>query len=238
MKALEVWDHGEYGWVERAGTNGTTRSARYTERSGVLLALAYALGATDLHRHTVIACGDHPVLVDHETIGAAAPGATVESTGLLPRARSNVGGIDSDAPLEPLLRGFCAAYRRIEAHPALLDGFAALSFRLIERDTAYYSRLVRRSCHPAFMADGLSRCFALEPLARHAPDRSVARLRAEAEALFDGDVPYFSAEGTATPLPAQAFCDEDLERQQALIVRAFSPPDGRNGLSRGTSKSS
>lgn len=61
----------EYGWCEfihmrpaedRAGVE------RFYERLGSLLALLYVLGATDFHRDNLIASGEHPVLVDFESI--------------------------------------------------------------------------------------------------------------------------------------------------------------------------
>jgi lantibiotic modifying enzyme len=41
---------------------------RYYQRAGQLLCLLYVLGANDCHNENLIACGEHPVLVDLETL--------------------------------------------------------------------------------------------------------------------------------------------------------------------------
>src|SRR5205085_2879236 len=43
-------------------------AARYYRRAGALLALFHALGSTGCHQHSLVASGEHPVLVDPETI--------------------------------------------------------------------------------------------------------------------------------------------------------------------------
>ncbi|HET7234573.1 MAG TPA: type 2 lanthipeptide synthetase LanM, partial [Longimicrobium sp.] len=40
----------------------------YHQRCGALLALVYALGGTDFHHENLLACGEHPVLIDLETL--------------------------------------------------------------------------------------------------------------------------------------------------------------------------
>ena len=40
----------------------------FYRRQGVLLALLYLLGMTDIHHENLIACADQPVLVDVETL--------------------------------------------------------------------------------------------------------------------------------------------------------------------------
>ena len=43
-------------------------AGRYFRRTGMLLCLLYALQATDCHNENLIACGEHPVLIDAETL--------------------------------------------------------------------------------------------------------------------------------------------------------------------------
>ncbi len=60
-----------YGWVEFVGHRGCASVAevdRFYRRQGALLALLYALDATDIHYENLIAAADQPVLVDVETL--------------------------------------------------------------------------------------------------------------------------------------------------------------------------
>ncbi|MFF3734295.1 type 2 lanthipeptide synthetase LanM family protein [Streptomyces sp. NPDC002476] len=71
LRALAVLDRGDYGWVEFVAER-PCRSARQVEsfyrRQGALLALLHMLDGTDLHYENLIADGEHPVLVDIETL--------------------------------------------------------------------------------------------------------------------------------------------------------------------------
>jgi type 2 lantibiotic biosynthesis protein LanM len=71
FRAVQVLDKGEYGWCEYVQAQGCTEAAeiaRFYERLGGYLALMYVLEATDLHYENVIASGEHPMLVDLETL--------------------------------------------------------------------------------------------------------------------------------------------------------------------------
>ena len=60
-----------YGWMEfvdHAACPDRQAAGHYYERAGVLIALAGLLDATDLHCGNVIAHGEHPVVVDLETL--------------------------------------------------------------------------------------------------------------------------------------------------------------------------
>ncbi len=92
-----------YGWVEHVDPAPCADAAavdRFYRRHGVLLALLHALDGTDAHHENVIAAGEHPVLVDVETLLHPSPvlvghaGAdpahaalmrSVDRTALLPR---------------------------------------------------------------------------------------------------------------------------------------------------------
>lgn len=98
-KAVRTIARAGYGWCEHiADTPAADRAAveRFYRRLGALLALLHAIRATDVHLENVIAHGDHPVLVDTETLfhpdlgagtgdpAADAFAASVHRTALLP----------------------------------------------------------------------------------------------------------------------------------------------------------
>jgi type 2 lantibiotic biosynthesis protein LanM len=71
LRTLTVVERPGYGWVEFADAgpcDDRKGLERFYRRQGVLLALLYALDAADVHYENLIACGDHPVLVDVETL--------------------------------------------------------------------------------------------------------------------------------------------------------------------------
>jgi type 2 lantibiotic biosynthesis protein LanM len=95
---LRILDLGSHGWMEFAASASCSRREeveRFYERQGAWVALLYALEANDFHWENLIAAGEHPVLVDLETLFQPmppdiAPGEdplslTVLRTGLLPR---------------------------------------------------------------------------------------------------------------------------------------------------------
>lgn len=70
-RMLQVLDRGSYGWVEFIEAKGCASLEeihRFYRRQGGNLALLYAIGATDFHHENLIAAGEHPVLVDLETL--------------------------------------------------------------------------------------------------------------------------------------------------------------------------
>lgn len=71
FRTLKVLDRGSYGWVEFVATFGCTSAEeiqRFYERQGGYLALLYTLEATDFHCENLIAAGEHPVLIDLESL--------------------------------------------------------------------------------------------------------------------------------------------------------------------------
>ncbi len=64
-------DGGAYGWVEEVEPR-PCRDQRDVEtfyyRAGMLVCLIYALEGNDCHQENLIAAGEHPVLIDHETM--------------------------------------------------------------------------------------------------------------------------------------------------------------------------
>ncbi|MEH1847364.1 MAG: type 2 lanthipeptide synthetase LanM [Nostoc sp.] len=71
FKTLKSLNHSHYGWVEfveHLPCKDELQAQQFYQRAGILLALLYALEATDCHYKNIIACGEHPVLIDTETL--------------------------------------------------------------------------------------------------------------------------------------------------------------------------
>jgi type 2 lantibiotic biosynthesis protein LanM len=105
LRTLKVLNRRTHGWVEfvnTAGCRSHEEVALFYERQGEYLAILYALQATDFHSENLLACGEHPVLVDLEALFhpwlreidikqpdirmvALAKGQSVLRVGLLPR---------------------------------------------------------------------------------------------------------------------------------------------------------
>ena len=97
LHPVRVLDRGTHGWMEfisPAPCSTPEEVGRFYERQGAWVALLYALEANDFHWENLIAAGEHPVLIDLETLfqpmwpdrgPAEDPAAlTVLRTGLLP----------------------------------------------------------------------------------------------------------------------------------------------------------
>jgi type 2 lantibiotic biosynthesis protein LanM len=71
FRTLTVLNKGTYGWVEYvqpASCTSAEEVARFYERLGGYLALMYALEGNDFHFENIIAAGEHPMLIDLETL--------------------------------------------------------------------------------------------------------------------------------------------------------------------------
>lgn len=71
FKLLRVLDRGTHGWVELARVDACAdeeEARRYYARAGMLLAVLYALEASDCFHENIVACGAWPVLIDMETL--------------------------------------------------------------------------------------------------------------------------------------------------------------------------
>lgn len=71
FKLLKVINRSTYGWVEyveHLPCSDKGEAERYYQRAGMLLCVVYALQGTDCTDENLIACGEHPVLVDMETL--------------------------------------------------------------------------------------------------------------------------------------------------------------------------
>ncbi len=71
LRPLAVLHRGDHGWMEHAAAAECADLAaveRFHRRLGALLALLWTLEATDVHFENLIAAGEHPVLVDLESL--------------------------------------------------------------------------------------------------------------------------------------------------------------------------
>ncbi|HYO14893.1 MAG TPA: type 2 lanthipeptide synthetase LanM family protein, partial [Thermoanaerobaculia bacterium] len=71
FRLLRVLDRGAYGWMELVSpAPAPDRDAvhRFYQRQGAYLALLYAIEASDFHSENLIAAGEHPVLIDLESL--------------------------------------------------------------------------------------------------------------------------------------------------------------------------
>lgn len=71
LRSFQAINKEEYGWLEYVNHDEckTVRDVKmYYERAGLLLGIAYFLNARDYHFENVIANGNCPILIDHETI--------------------------------------------------------------------------------------------------------------------------------------------------------------------------
>lgn len=71
FRALKVIDREDHGWVEfveRQECTSAEEIERFYRRQGAFVALLYALQAVDFHYENLIAAGEHPVLIDLESL--------------------------------------------------------------------------------------------------------------------------------------------------------------------------
>ncbi|MEJ2431947.1 MAG: type 2 lanthipeptide synthetase LanM family protein [Pseudolabrys sp.] len=75
LKAVRTLARDGYGWTEfvvHAPCENDDGFARFFRRAGAWLALLHGFAATDMHQENMIACGEHPVPIDLETVLQAA----------------------------------------------------------------------------------------------------------------------------------------------------------------------
>jgi len=71
FRTLQMLGRGAYGWVEEIEPRPCQHQRdveTFYYRAGMLLCLIYSLEGTDCHLENLIAAGEHPVLIDHETM--------------------------------------------------------------------------------------------------------------------------------------------------------------------------
>jgi type 2 lantibiotic biosynthesis protein LanM len=132
LRPLRVLDFGTHGWIEYVTADGCADRAAvecYYRRTGALVCLVYLLQGIDCHAGNVIAAGEHPVLVDCETLLNPQPRTeeapedrwrvrtdrlirdSVLSSILLPQLRATVPHGDVSSPC-----GFCDASEERPEH--------------------------------------------------------------------------------------------------------------------------
>jgi type 2 lantibiotic biosynthesis protein LanM len=92
-KTHQVLDRRTHGWAEfvrEEPCDDAAAVARFYRRAGMQLCLLYVLGASDCHGENLVACGEHLVLVDMETL-------------LFPEPRS-VSDEDDAGPMDSVFR--------------------------------------------------------------------------------------------------------------------------------------
>lgn len=210
-----------YGWVEfvpHRPCASIVEVDRFYRRHGALLALLYAVDATDLHHENLVAAGDQPVLVDVETLfhptfdpgqdpATLALCSSVTRTALLPQpldasgaGRPRLGEKDVD-PADyrfALLTGFRAGYDAIVAHRDELAGLLRRccddEIRLLARPTQAYATLLAESTRLDLLRDegDRDRFFGrlwTDSAGSPAPRRLI---RSEVADLVAGEVPVFT----------------------------------------------
>ena len=88
FKTLTVLQRENYGWVEFVAHRPSTTPDQWRtfyDQTGALLAILYLLGASDCHMENLIACDEHLVLIDTETL-----------------LQSQVQGLDANQSMETL----------------------------------------------------------------------------------------------------------------------------------------
>ena len=71
FKFVRVINYSNYGWVEYLESRpclNKEQARHFYQRSGMLLCLIHLLEGTDCHQENLIACGEHPAIVDLETL--------------------------------------------------------------------------------------------------------------------------------------------------------------------------
>ncbi|MFE7626010.1 DUF4135 domain-containing protein [Streptomyces sp. NPDC057509] len=72
--SVTVGEHGWQRYVVPSAMDGADQPERYFYRFGALCALLGAIGASDLHDENLLAAGEHPCLIDTETVVRPDPG--------------------------------------------------------------------------------------------------------------------------------------------------------------------
>ena len=93
--APESFDRGEYGWqpeVVRRPADSEVEIRDYYYRFGAVCGFLNAVGAVDLHHENVLAVGDHPVVLDLETVLHSPPSIPGEdlSTAIVKRLKRSL----------------------------------------------------------------------------------------------------------------------------------------------------
>ena len=103
LRTVRALDRRTYGWMEFVPHRPCENAAavdRFYARAGMLLTVLHVLAVTDIHCENLIASGEHPVIVDLETLLSQPTRRrdTVLDTGFLPRRpNAKESAVDSSA---------------------------------------------------------------------------------------------------------------------------------------------
>lgn len=220
LPAPRILARRDYGWVEslvHQRPRTAAQAREYHWQAGALLALFDILEVRDVHRDNFIAVRGHPVLVDAETIAHPRLSRfrnvpSIAQCGFFagPASEDARAGCRSGLPGsavrlsrygDELIGGYQAGYQALRTHGAELFrrtgplatlGDAAI--RVVLRPTTSY----RAALHGRDVAAALAAAPPPPIPVRGHP----AVIRAEREALDEGDVPIFHARGDGTDLLA------------------------------------
>lgn len=230
LRRLRILDRGGYGYTEHVEAGPCADLAavgRFHRRQGMLAAALYALDATDIHLENVMAAGEHPVLVDVETIAQPHPRVRVSSgqglnpvcetalrSGLLPRR--GWAHADPGDDLSGLTGRGGQKVRALELVEIGTDRMRLEPTQTIHPDAANRPRLPDGTAPDAWLfADDLARGF----------DEAYAALRAGRKTLARGPLRGLARLETRVLLRGTG--------AYALLVAAAQHPDFlRDGLDR------
>ena len=91
FRTTQTIDRGEYGWSEFVRAEKCTNEEEvhlFYRRQGGLLALLYALEASDVHYENLIASGEQPVLIDLESLFQPRVARKIAMVGMTPAIRA------------------------------------------------------------------------------------------------------------------------------------------------------
>ena len=94
LKVLKVLNRGSYGWVEFVGPapmQDEEQARRFYLRSGMLLCLIHVCDGLDFHNENVVACCEHPVPIDLETLFHHRVEVSEEISELIDGAKEKIG---------------------------------------------------------------------------------------------------------------------------------------------------
>jgi len=118
----------------------------------------YALEGNDFHFENIIAAGEHPMLIDLETLFQP----YLRIKGDENRPTLNGTAIDALAYLDQVITGFAKIYRLLSKHRTellnrFLPSFAEDEIRVVLRPTKNYDYLLQESYHPTVLQNALDR---------------------------------------------------------------------------------
>jgi len=184
LKLLRAVDKATHGWVESVAWAACQTHAevkRFYIRAGMLLGALYVLGVTDIHCENLIASGEHPIIVDLETLlscnwqgskqfsadGSAEQSldseSSILSTGLLPRWQTSADGqqfdlsaLGSDETQDPDIH--VQSWHAINTDQMMLAGSETLDSTLAHR-VRLDNKLPPVSDHLPMFLDGFKQVY-------------------------------------------------------------------------------